>query len=97
LFKYSGIENFIFDDASLARNILINDFAAIDIHSFESIDEATSLIDVLTGQKGANFIFQISRNIDIVKISYSVILLFILIFRYLKNTLSGVYTMRRFW
>jgi hypothetical protein len=71
LSKYSGINEFVFDNATIIDKLLINDFAAIDVNSFDSFNKAITCIDKLQGHHSDNYTFQISRNIDIVKINYS--------------------------
>jgi hypothetical protein len=71
LSKHSGIEYFVFDDADLIRNLIINNFTAIDFNSLENFDLTLSFIDKLTGSSSSNFKFQVSQNTDIVKVSYS--------------------------
>jgi hypothetical protein len=71
LSKHSGIENVIFDEAVLIKNLIINDFTAIDFNSLKNFDRAISFINSLTGFTDTNSAFLISQNFDIVKISYS--------------------------
>ncbi|MDR1898073.1 MAG: hypothetical protein LBR10_14930 [Prevotellaceae bacterium] len=71
LSKYSKIENITFNDAALIRNLVINDFTAINFDSLANFNETISFIDKTTGVSNTDFVFQISQNIDTVKISYS--------------------------
>lgn len=71
LTTHSGIKrDFLFDDAILFNNILLNNFTAININSLYSFDRAISFIRTLVHEIDEIYEFQISRNVDIVKITY---------------------------
>jgi hypothetical protein len=71
LSEYSGIESISFDDATLINGLIINEFTAINYNSLHNLGVATSFIDHLNVGKNKAVSIWISKNFDIVKVSYS--------------------------
>lgn len=71
LSDYSGIGSIVFDDAVLFKNLIINEFSAVNFNSLHNFNVATSFIDNLGVGKDSKFTAWISQNFDIVKILYS--------------------------